>query len=60
MSDSILKELWAIKDGLSKECGQDLRRLFEKLKEAQMPIQDKVVNRSRLRTAATDKTFRKL
>jgi hypothetical protein len=51
MSDQILKELWAIKDGLSKECGQDLRRLFERLKEAQMSMHDKVVNRSKLRTA---------
>ena len=53
MSDPILKELWAIKDGLSKECGQDLRRLFEKLKETQISMHDKVINRSKLMTAAT-------
>ena len=29
MTDPILKELWRIKDGLSKECGHDLRRLLD-------------------------------
>jgi hypothetical protein len=31
-ADPILRELWEIKDGLSKECGHDLRRLFDHLK----------------------------
>ncbi len=30
-ADPVLKELWEIKDGLAKECGHDLRRLFDRL-----------------------------
>jgi hypothetical protein len=44
-ADPILKELWEIKDGLSKECGQDLRRLFNLLKESQKNRPGRLVNR---------------
>lgn len=49
MTDPILSELWEIKDGLSKECGHDLRRLFDKLKLAQQSTRGRVVNRSKKR-----------
>lgn len=45
-ADPILKELWQIKDGLSKECGRDLRRLFDRLKEAQKEHARRLVNRT--------------
>lgn len=35
MPDTILEELWSIKDQLASECGQDLRRLFDRLKKLQ-------------------------
>ncbi len=47
MSDPILRELWEIKDGLSKECGHDLRRLFARLKETQEGRSDLLVNRTK-------------
>ncbi len=46
MSDPILKELWEIKEGLASECGQDLRRLFDKLKTAQTQSNRRKVDRS--------------
>ena len=52
-ADPILKELWEIKDGLSAECGHDLRRLFDKLKISQKSQARRVVNRTKDRSAAT-------
>jgi len=49
----ILKELWAIKDDLSEECGHDLRLLFDKLKAAQKTQSGRIVNRTRQRPEAT-------
>ena len=46
-ADPILKELWGIKDGLANECGQDLRRLFDKLKAAQRDRGANLVNRTK-------------
>ncbi len=48
-TDPILRELWAIKDGLAKECGYDLRRLFDKMKATQKSTSSPVVNRTKLR-----------
>ena len=45
MSDEILRELWAIKDQISKECGHNLRRLFEHLKSLEATSSRPVVNR---------------
>jgi len=45
-ADPILRELWEIKDGLSKECGHDLRRLFDRLKETQKDRTGRLVNRT--------------
>jgi hypothetical protein len=45
-ADPILRELWEIKDGLSKECGHDLRRLFDKLKALQKSYGAHIVNRA--------------
>ena len=53
MTDHILKEFWDIKDGLSKECRHDLRRLFERLRAAQKSPHGKIVNRTRRRPAGT-------
>ena len=53
MTDHILNELWGIKDGLSKECGNDLRRLFERLKAAQKSPRGRLVNRTKHRPKAT-------
>ncbi len=49
MSDPIITELWKIKDGLAKECGYDLGKLFERLKTAQKSEKGTVVNRTKLR-----------
>lgn len=46
MKDQILHELWAIKDGLAKECGHDLRQLFDRLKAAEKDFSRPVVNRT--------------
>ena len=45
-ADPILTELWEIKDGLSNECGHDLRRLFDRLKESQKDLPGHLVNRT--------------
>ena len=45
-ADPILRELWEIKDGLAKECGHDLRHLFDRLKESQRGRPDRPVNRT--------------
>ena len=45
-ADPILRELWEIKDGLSEECGHDLRRLFDRLKESQKDHGVRLVNRT--------------
>lgn len=47
MTDPILSELWEIKDGLAKEYGYDLRRLFDRLRIAQQSARGRVVNRSK-------------
>lgn len=46
-ADPILRELWEIKDGLSTECGHDLRRLFDHLKGAQKDHAGRLVNRTK-------------
>ncbi len=51
-ADPILQELWDIKDGLAKECNHDMRRLFERLREAQKPHGNRVVNRAKSRLAS--------
>jgi hypothetical protein len=53
MADQILSELWEIKDGLSKECGHDLRRLFDKLKDVQKSSRGPLVNRTKQRPETT-------
>ena len=53
MTDHILRELWEIKDGLAKECGHDLRRLFDRLKASQKSQRGRTVNRTGNRPAAT-------
>jgi hypothetical protein len=45
-ADPILRELWEIKDGLSKECGHDLRRLFDRLEKSQKDRTGRLVNRT--------------
>ena len=52
-ADPILRELWDIKDGLSQECGHDLRRLFEKLRTSQKSHTGRVVNRAKSRPVTT-------
>lgn len=52
-ADPILRELWQTKDALAKECGHDLRRLFELLKAGQASKANRMVNRSRCDAAAT-------
>ena len=52
-ADPVLKELWEIKDGFSKECGHDLRRLFDRLREAQKAQGCCVVNRTKVRATAS-------
>ena len=51
-ADPILKELWEIKDGLSAECGHDLRRLFDKLKASEKSQTGRVINRTGRRPVA--------
>ena len=55
MSDPIIRELWEIKDGLAKECGYDLGKLFERLKTAQKSENPPVVNITGVRKPLTDK-----
>lgn len=50
MSDPILRDLWKAKDDLAKECGYDLRLLFQRLKAAQESGRRTVVNRARSRS----------
>jgi hypothetical protein len=47
--DPILKELWEIKDGLAAECDNDLRRLFDRLKDSQKDRGLRLVNRTKRR-----------
>lgn len=52
--DPILKELWDIKDKMAEECGYDLRRLFDRLRETQAsPQTGSVVDRTKHRPLAT-------
>ena len=53
MKDEIIEELWAIKDQIAKECGYDIRVLFERLKEAQKKSKRPVVSRRHLRNKVT-------
>ena len=53
-ADPILRELWEIKDGLSRECGHDLRRLFARLKESQKTRTDRLVNRTNRSMSVTE------
>jgi len=46
-ADPILKELWEIKDGLSDECGHNLRKLFDKVKSSQKSLEGRLVNRAK-------------
>ena len=48
-ADPILEELWKIKDDLSKDCGHDLRCLFDKLKASQT---GPIINLTKRRPAA--------
>jgi len=48
--DPILKELWEIKEGLSRECGHDLRRLFDKLQASEKLQPGPLVNRTAYRS----------
>jgi len=52
MADEILRELWAIKDRLSEECGHDMRRLFERLKRVEERSSRPVADRASLRKPA--------
>lgn len=45
-ADPVLKELWQIKDRLAAECGHDLRRLFDLLKQSQANRVTNLVNRT--------------
>lgn len=47
MADQILRELWATKDQLARECGHDLRRLFDRLKAVEKSSVHPTVNRTR-------------
>jgi hypothetical protein len=49
MKDEILAELWAIKDGIAKECGYDVKRLFDRLKKSQKKSKHRLVNRTNAR-----------
>jgi hypothetical protein len=51
-ADPVLKELWEIKDDLSKECGHDLRRLFDHLKASQKSLTGRIVDRTKDRPKA--------
>jgi len=44
MNDSVLAELWKIKDGMAKACGYDVRTLFERLKVVQQVQPGRIVN----------------
>ena len=46
-ADPILKELWEIKDDLTKECGHDLRRLFDRLCASQDRLGACLVDRTK-------------
>jgi len=45
----ILRELWEIRDGLLRECGHDLRRLFGKRKAFEKSYPAPIVNRIKRR-----------
>ena len=49
MADEILRELWAVKDRLAEECGHDMRRLFEHLKDVEERSSRPVADRTSLR-----------
>jgi len=54
MPDHVMEELWAVKDSIAEECGYDMRRLFDKLKEIQESGNKPTVDRSNLKpTQAT-------
>ena len=53
-ADPILRELWDIKDGLSEECGYDLRRLLDKLKKSQKSHGGRLVNRVKRRSVTSE------
>lgn len=50
MKDEVLEELWAIKDGIAKECDHDLRKLYEQLKETQRKSPLRTIDRRHLRS----------
>jgi len=43
MNDTVLEELWHIKDDIAKSCGYDMHTLFERLKAVQHAHPDRVV-----------------
>lgn len=45
MNDPILRELWAVKDGLAEKYRHDLRRLFKRLRSIEKERSPSVVNR---------------
>jgi len=53
-ADPILRELGDIKDGLSEECGHDLRRLLDKLRMSQKSHGNRLVNRVKRRSVTSE------
>lgn len=47
MPDEIMRELWATKDRIARECGHDLRQLFERLKAVERSSSHPTINRMR-------------
>ena len=49
MKDEIIEKVWAVRDGIAKECDNDLDCIFERFKAAQKKSKRRVVNRAHLR-----------
>lgn len=43
MNDTVLEELWRIKDDIAKSCGYDMNTLFERLKAVQQAHPERIV-----------------
>ncbi len=50
MKNPILEELWKVKDGMARECGYDLNKLADLLRQRQKESKHKVVDFSVMRT----------
>ena len=46
MADTILRELWDIKDQIGRECGHSMARLFERLKAVEKSAERPAVDRT--------------